>query len=267
MSGAVIQLPGLDLAGFAGPLAVYLFAMLRVGAFLMAAPVFGGRYVPVTVRVIAAACLALPVADAPGLPTPGQIAQMSVVPLVLQEIALGIVAGLVPTILFAAAGMAGDRIANAAGLGFAAQLDPTAGGQSPVVAHLFGLMQIFVFIGTDAHLVALRIVLESYDAFPPGRVPDLGTLVGAGLAAGTQMFALAAVLMLPVVTGLLLLNLAVGVVSRSAPQMNLFSVGFPLALLGAFALLWLTLPGTLDGMADITRAASLHLASLIGAGP
>jgi flagellar biosynthetic protein FliR len=267
MDGAVVQLPGLDHAAFTGPLAVYLFAMLRVGAFLIAAPVFGGRYVPATVRLIATVCLALPVAAAPGLPTAEQIAQLSILPLVLQEIALGLVAGLVPTILFAAAGMAGDRIANAAGLGFAAQLDPTAGGQSPVVAQLFGLIQVFVFIGTDAHLVALRIVLESYVAFPPGQVPDAAALVGAGLAAGSQMFALAAVLMLPVVTGLLLLNLAVGVVSRSAPQMNLFSVGFPLALLGAFALLWLTLPGTLEGMAAITRAATAQLAALIGAVP
>lgn len=251
MDSGFITLPGLDLARMADPIAAFVFAMLRIGAFLLASPVFGGRLVPLPIRIMATVCLTLPVATTPGLPTAETIANLSSVPMILAELVLGLVAGLVLTILFAAAGMAGDRIANAAGLGFAMQVDPSAGGQSPVIAQLFNLVMLMVFIGTDGHLAAIRIVLDSYVAVPPGQTPPISQLVGAGLMAGGAMFALAASLMLPVVAGLLILNLAVGIVTRSAPQLNLFSIGFSLAILAALILLWLTSPQMLDGLQRI----------------
>ncbi|NEX45278.1 flagellar biosynthetic protein FliR [Pseudotabrizicola algicola] len=260
MEGAIFTLPGMDLARLADPAASFFFAMLRIGSFLVASPVFGGRFVPLPIRIVAAVCLTLPVASALGLPDADGLARLSAVPLMLAEIAVGLTAGLVLTILFAAAGLAGDRIANAAGLGFAMQVDPTAGGQSPVVAQIFGLALMFVFLETDGHLVALRILLDSYATYPPGATPALGVLITAGVTAGGTMFALASALMMPVVAGLLVLNLAVGVVTRSAPQLNLFSVGFPLAILAAFVLLWLTTPQMFDGLVGVVEAG----AGLIG---
>ena len=255
MDGAIFTLPGMDLARLADPMTSFFFARLRIGSFLIASPVFGGRFVPLTVRIIAAVCLALPVADQPGFPGADDLARLSVVPLVLAELAVGLTAGLILTVLFAAAGLAGDRIANAAGLGFAMQVDPSAGGQSPVVAQIFGLAMMMVFLGTDGHLMALRIILESYRTHPPGATPELGLLVSAGVMAGGMMFSLASALMLPVVAGLLVLNLAVGVVTRSAPQLNLFSVGFPLAILAAFVLLWLTTPQMVAGLVGVTETS------------
>lgn len=263
MEGALFTLPGTDMARFADPLASYFFATLRIGSFLLASPVFGGRFVPLPVRIIAALCLTLPVSTQNGLPGAEELAQLSAIPLMFAELAVGLAAGLVMTVLFAAAGMAGDRVANAAGLGFAMQVDPTAGGQSPVVAQIFGLALTMVFLGADGHLAALRIILDSYAAYPPGTTPDLAVLVAAGVRAGGMMFALAASLMLPVVAGLLALNLAVGVITRSAPQLNLFSVGFPLAMLAAIALLWLTSPQLADGLARVTRTALDAVGSLV----
>ena len=254
MTGAVFQIPGLDLAIWADVLAGFFFAMLRIGAFLIASPAFGGRYVPVPIRIVAAVCLTLPVADVPGLPSADEIARMTILPKILSELAVGLMAGLMLSILFGAAGMAGDRIANAAGLGFAMQVDPSAGGQSPVVAQIFGLAMLMVFFATDAHLIAIRIVLESYAAFPPGSPPALGPMILAGVGTGSAMFALASALMLPVVGGLLILNLSVGVITRSAPQLNLFSVGFPLAIIAALVLLWMTVPQMAGGMLGISDA-------------
>jgi flagellar biosynthesis protein FliR len=253
MEGAIFNLPGMDLARLADPMSGFFFAMLRIGSFLIASPVFGGRFVPLPVRIVAGVCLALPVADQPGFPRADDLARLSAVPLVMAELAVGLTAGLILTVLFAAASLAGDRIANAAGLGFAMQVDPSAGGQSPVVAQIFGLAMMMVFLGTDGHLTALRILLESYETHPPGATPDLAVLVSAGVLAGGKMFALGSALMMPVVAGLLVLNLAVGVVTRSAPQLNLFSVGFPLAILAAFILLWLTTPQMVDGLGVVTE--------------
>jgi flagellar biosynthetic protein FliR len=267
MGGAVFTVPALDLARLADPLAAFFFAMLRIGAFLVASPVFGGRFVPVPVRIVAAVCLTLPVALLPGLPGADDLARLSAIPMMLAEIAVGVVAGLVLTVLFSAAGMAGDRIANAAGLGFAMQVDPSAGGQSPVIAQLFGLAMLIVFLGTDSHLAALRILYDSYGDFPPGAAPDLAVLVAAGVEAGALMFALAAALMLPVVAGLLVLNLAVGVITRSAPQLNLFSVGFPIAILASFILLWLTVPQMMQGLAEVAEAGLFTLRDMLAPGP
>ena len=184
--------------------------------------------------------------------------------MVLAELAIGLTAGAVMTVIFGAAAMAGDQISNAAGLGFAAQFDPTAGSQSPVVAQIFALSLLFVLFATDGHLAALRIVLDSYAAYPPGTMPDAGVLALAGIGAGAAMFALAATIMLPVVTGLVLMNLSIGVITRSAPQMNVFSVGFPLGLMAALVLLWLTVPTMMHGLAGISGEGLERLGDLFG---
>ncbi len=255
MEGGFITLPGLDLARFADALAAQLFATLRIGAFLIAAPVFGGRFVPLPIRIVAAIGLSLFVTQHYQMPEADTLAALSAIPIVLAEIALGVTAGLILTILFGAASLAGDRVANAAGLGFAMQVDPTATGQTPVLAQLFSLSLMMVFLGMDGHLHALRIMLESYAMFPPGASVDVVALAAAGIAAGTAMFALGASLMLPVVAGLLVLNLSVGVLTRSAPQLNLFSVGFPITILMMFVLLWLSVPNLLLGFSALVSDA------------
>lgn len=257
-------LPGMALADVTGWLTQYLFAMLRVGSFLVASPAFGGRFTPATVRVMAGAVLALPVMTQVPLPPPERLAGLSAVPLVMGELAIGLTAGLVLTILFGAATTAGDRIAATAGLGFAAQVDPAAGGQTPVVAQLFGIFTLMVFFSVDGHLVALRILIESFDAFPPGQVPPLPVLVSAGLSAGGRMFALGMGIMLPVVSVLLLLNIVVGVITRSAPALNLFSFGFPLTMAATLLLLWLTAPGAAMALDAVVAEALGLLAGLLG---
>lgn len=265
MDGAVITLPGAELAGWAEAAARHLFAMLRVGAFLVSAPGFSARFVPLPVRIIAAAALALPVAASADMPAATELATLQAVPMILAELAIGLCAGMVMTIIFGAAAMAGDQISNAAGLGFAAQFDPTAGSTSPVVAQIFALSLLFVMFALDGHLAALRIVLDSYVLYPPGSSPDLAVLAAAGIGAGAAMFALAATIMLPVVTGLVMMNLAIGVITRSAPQMNVFSVGFPLGVMAALVLLWLTVPAMMHGLAGINAEGLDRLADLLGA--
>ena len=238
---------GLELGAVTGWLAQYVFAMLRVGAFIMASPGFGGRFVPAQVRVMAIAVLTLPVmADGIEggvvLPVPAALGGLGALRLVFTEVTLGLVAGMVLTILFGAASLAGDRIAATAGLGFAAQFDPAAGGQTPVVAQLFGLFMLRVFLGGDGHLAAIRVVMGSYRTVPPGAPVDFTLVIAAGLTAGSRMFALGMAVMLPVVACLLLLNIAVGVVTRSAPSLNLFSFGFPVTMVATLVLLYVTVP-------------------------
>ena len=133
-----------------------------------------------------------------------------------------------------------------------------------MVAQLFGLFLIMVFLSTDGHLAAIRIVLESYVALPPGAEIDLVRLVGAGLTAGGRMFALGLTVMMPVVAVLLLLNIAVGVVTRSAPTLNIFSFGFPLTMTVTLLLLYLTTPGMAAALEEVVAEGVAMLSVILG---
>jgi flagellar biosynthesis protein FliR len=266
-TSAPFPLPAMDLGAVTGWLVQYLFAMLRIGGFLLASPGYGGRFTPLPVRIMATVVLAVPVmAGGVVLPAPGDLAGLGALRWMMPELALGLTGGLVLSILFGAATLAGDRIAAMAGLGFAAQYDPAAGGQTPVVSQFFGLFLMLVFLATDAHLAAIRIVLDSYIDLPPGAPFAVTRLIAAGLSAGTAMFLLGFGVMMPVVAMLLLLNVAVGVITRSAPQVNIFSFGFPVTMTATMILLYLTAPMTGAALDDVVRAALGLLRDMIGAG-
>ncbi|PWK60404.1 flagellar biosynthetic protein FliR [Roseicyclus mahoneyensis] len=267
METAATALPGLALAEVTGALLQGLFAMLRIGAFVIAAPLFAARFVPLPVRIIIAVVLTIPVVTTVEMPAPEVLASLSVVPMIAVELALGLAAGLVLQILFSAATMAGDWIAATAGLSFAAQMDPNTGGQSPVVAQLLFLLLLGLFLAEDGHLAAIRLVIQSYAVIPPGGTIAPGALTGAGMSAAGLLFETAAALMLPVVSILLIVNIIIGVITRSAPQMNLFSFGFPLMLTTAIGLLFLTVPSLGHAMASLfPRALDLMASFLIGGG-
>lgn len=259
------MLPGFALAEVFDLLAMHMLAMLRIGAFLVASPVFGGRFVSLPVRIMATAILALPVVTQVPLPGPEMMGSIAFVGVALSELTIGLVGGLVLTILFSAASVAGDRIASTAGLGFAAQFDPAGGGQAPIVASIFSLFLLSVFIGSDGHLVAIRLILESYQTLPIGGSLNPTVLIAAGLEAGATMFAISATMMLPVVTVLLLLNIVIGVLTRSAPQLNVFSFGFPVTMTATMALIFVFAPNTIWSMAELVAVALDMLTDMLGA--
>lgn len=242
----------------------FLVAMLRVGAFLVSSPVFGGRFVPLPIRVIASVVITLPVVEHVQIPDAEIIASLAFFPVILSELGIGLVAGLVMSILFGAASVAGDRIASTAGLGFAAQFDPAAGGQTPVVSSIFSLFLLSVFVGLDGHLIALRIILESYHLHPIGQFFDVSALISTGIVAGGAMFAFSATIMLPVVSVLLLLNIVIGVVTRSAPQLNVFSFGFPITMASTMLLILVFAPSLIASFEDLVDQALLTLGQIMG---
>ncbi|AZB63551.1 flagellar biosynthetic protein FliR [Cereibacter sphaeroides] len=257
-------LPALELPGLLSLLTGAFVASLRIGAFLIASPAFGGRFVPLPVRIVATVILTLPVLGRVELPPPEELASLAAIPLMIQEIAVGLSAGLVLTILFSAAALAGDRIASTAGLGFAAQIDPSAGGQTPVVAQIFGLALTTVFLALDGHLTALDILLRSYESLPPGAPFAPGRFLEAGIGAGGRMFLLGLQIMMPVVAALILINVTIGIVTRSAPQLNVFSFGFPVTMSATLILLFLTAPGTMGAFSGLVEESLTALAGLLG---
>jgi len=258
-------LPGVELQAVIAMLANFFIGSLRIGAFMMAAPFFGSRWVPLQVRIIMAMSLAVAVAGAAPAIAPETIASFAILPVIFTELSIGLVAGLVMTIFFAASMLAGEKIASTAGLGYAAQIDPNAGGQTPVVSQILYLFLLVVFVSIDGHLIVIRSMLETYRIMPIGFNPNFDAMILSGIAASGTMFFAATMIMLPIAMILLFINISIGIVTRSAPQLNLFSFGFPISLIGVFLILYLSADFLGTAMADLTDSAIQQVHELIGA--
>ena len=259
MQGLLVEngsgLPGIDLNLMIEYLVLHLLAALRIGAFFIASPFFGARYVLLPVRILFTMVIAVILVPNIDIPDSQFIGTPSGVIIIVKEIGIGLAAGLILTIWFSAASLAGEKIASTAGLGFAAQMDPASGAQTPVVSQILNLFLIVLFLSLDAHLLVISIILKSYELSPIAYTPDLSSLVASGIEAAGMMFFAATMIMLPIVTLLLMINITIGVVTRSAPTLNLFSFGFPISMLGVFFILYISTDVIGYAFTDLIEAA------------
>ena len=186
--GGVGALPGLSLQFVMESLATVFLASLRVGAFLLASPFFGGTSVPLQPRIIMAVLLGVAVVSNITVPNWQSFDAMTGFLVILSELAIGIGAGLILTIWFSSALLAGEKIATSSGLSFAAQIDPDSGGQTPVVSKIFSIFLTVLFLSWNGHLVVLRVILDTYQYMPVGALPNINTIVAGGLITAGSMF-------------------------------------------------------------------------------
>lgn len=230
-----------------------MWPLLRVGSFLLASPVLGAKSISVRTRVILA--LAIAWILAPIIPAP-EINPLSATGLVisLQQIALGVGMGFIFHMAFATVVIAGQSIAMAMGLGFASAIDPQNGVQVPVVSQFYMILATLIFLALDGHLMLIQTIHHSFELLPVG-APWPRELPWKIVQWGSFMFASGLMIALPALASLLLVNLAFGVITRSAPQLNIFAVGFPITLLTGFALILLSLPTFLPQISAAFEAA------------
>ncbi len=257
------DLPGLAIQDIMDQALVFLILSLRMGAFLLAAPFFGSRMIPLPIRIVFTASLAVFLFGRVAVPSIDDLTTVRVLPIIAQELALGLSAGLLLTILFSAVAVAGEKIAATAGLSFASQVDPNSGGQMPLVSQIFTLFLTVIFLSLNGHLMAFAILIESYTFAPIGAGINYSALFQVGEIAGATMFETAARLMLPIVTVLFLVNITIGVITRSAPTLNLFSFGFPITLLSVFVLLFLSIAPLGFAFQDLIASAINDLGNLL----
>lgn len=220
-----------------------MLASIRPGAAFLAAPVFGAPQVPVLLRFILAVAVGVPgsLLATVVLP-PGGMASVAGLALIFGEIIIGLALGFALQIGFAATSIAGETIGNAMGLGFASTIDPMSGSGTPAIAQVLTILATLLFLSIDGHLAFITIILESYRALPVGGGLLSAAATLAVVQLGGAMFAASVVLALPVVTGVILIQLVMALLARSAPALNLFAVGLPAALLGGLLLFAFALP-------------------------
>ena len=235
----MISVTEAQLAAWISPI---FWPFLRILAVFTTAPVFSSRAFPVRAKialaflVAVAAQASLPEMPVVGFNDPGALG------VVVQQVGVGLSIGFAVRVVFSAVELAGEVVGFQMGLNFAAFFDPTIGAQSSAVARFFGQMTSLLFLAVNGHLMVLLAVTQSFYSFPLDQnfLETMGQMKLYQL--GTDLFASALWIALPMVGILMFANLALGVVSRVAPQMNVFAVGFPITLVVGLIGIAVTLP-------------------------
>ncbi len=207
-----------------------VWPFLRILAVFTTAPVLSSRAIPIRARIGLSFLIAL--AAQAGLTEQQAVAIDGPYALsaITQQLAVGLAIGFAVRILFAAIELAGETIGFQMGLGFAAFFDPSMNSQSSAVARFFGHMAALLFVVLNGHLLVVMAVVKSFESFPVQQEPlrALGKLKMHEL--GAELFSSAFWIALPLIGVLMFVNLALGIVSRVAPQMNIYAIGFPVTL-------------------------------------
>jgi len=223
-------------------LAAFLWPFTRILALLASAPLAGNQKYPAQAKVGLAVLITIVVAPLlPPLPAvaPDSAAGLAIL---VQQLVIGLAMGFAMRLVFTAVEMAGELIGLQMGLGFATLYDPQNSTQMPVVGQFLGLIAALAFLAANGHLVVLSVLADSFNVMPIG-ASVLGPGAWKTLASwgGSIMYA-ALLLSLPLIAVLLTVNLALGVLSRAAPQLNIFAVGFPVTLMIGFGALLACMP-------------------------
>ena len=245
-----------------GYVAQAFFPFARIGACLMVAPIFGARFVQAKTRIVLA--VALTALVVPLLPAPA-IAPFSGQGFVVvaQQLLIGVALGFALQIVFDALGLAGQLLANSMGLSFAFNVDPLRGSSTAALGQLYIILATLVFLALGGHLALIEVLIAGFQPMPIGATLPAEALWSIVLWGGT-LFSGAISIALPGVTALLIVNLAFGVVSRAAPSLNLFAVGFPISLIVGLVVVLAGMGPLVQGISQLIAQGLQFLRELSG---
>ncbi|PIE38637.1 MAG: flagellar biosynthetic protein FliR [Gammaproteobacteria bacterium] len=229
----------------------WYWPFLRLSALFMIAPIFGASSFPRRARILLAVAIASIIA--PTLPAVQGVDPMSAAGVLMagEQVLIGLAMGFILQTAFAALVMAGQALAMTMGLGFAMSVDPQNGVQVPVLSQFYMIVATLLFLAIDGHLMMIEALAHSFTLLPPGQLGQVENLAMNIVRWGSQMFASALLIALPALTAALLINVSFGVITRAAPQLNIFAVGFPVTISVGFVFIMLSMPPVIKLLEDI----------------
>lgn len=233
-------------------LGMVIWPFFRLLAFIGTAPFFSHPMILGRVKIGLAGLMAFLIA--PSISSPGiELFSGAGILTLLQQILIGASLGFSLRIIFSLFELAGDLIGLQMGLGFASFLDPQRNAPSPILGTLLLQIAILVFLASNAHLTLLATLCESFRILPasPLQTNTLNSMKLANL--GSLVFSMGLQIALPVLAATLAINLGLGILSRSAPQLNLFSLGFAITLIAGMLAIFLSLGVMVGPMQNITQ--------------
>lgn len=239
-----------EITGFIGS---FFWPFFRIAALMMAAPIFSSNFVNVRSRLLIA--LAISLLIVPTLPAnPPAVEPLSGAGLLIitHQILIGIAMGFMLQLLFNGFIIAGQIIAMQMGLGFASMIDPQNGVTVPVISQFYLIFVTLVFLSLDGHLILLKVLAESFYTIPVDASGLPHTSFRDIAAQASWMYAAGVIVALPAIGSLMVVNLAFGILSRAAPQISPFSIGFPMTIVLGFAIILITLSSASDHLVRLS---------------
>ncbi len=245
-------------------LATLIFPLTRILAMIASSPILGNKQIPARVKLGLSVLIAIIIAPTLGEMPPVAIGSPQGLLIMIQQIIIGVAMGFTMRLIFTAVEMAGDLAGLQMGLGFASFYDPVNATHSPIVAQWLGMVAALAFLAINGHLYMLSALAESFRMLPVGNmIPNQGFHAVASW--GGSIFAYALQISLPILAALLITNIALGILTRAAPQLNLFAIGFPITLAIGFLVLMLSMPHFIPMLDRLTQeglSATLNLVKL-----
>jgi len=235
-----------------------LWPLTRILAVIAAAPIFSHGAIPARIKLGVGLMLTLIIM--PTLPPLPQIEIFSFQGLLIlvQQLIIGVAIGFSMRLVFAAVDLAGQLIGMTMGLGFASFFDPQTQGQTTALNQFLVLLTMLIFLSLDGHLMIVTAVANSFISMPIA-------VDGAGINPmkvamwGETIFSVGLLLAMPAVAALLITNMALGILTRTAPQLNLFGIGFPVTLSIGFVVIALALPGMLKPIENFIEQGASNM--------
>lgn len=243
----------------------FAWALGRVSGLFLIAPIFSSTAVPVQIRVGLA--LALVVVIAPVAPVGLDPMSGPGIGVMAQQILIGALLGFVLKLVFEAVSFGATLISTTMSLSYAEVVNPLAGGTSSVMSSFYTAMITLIFLALDGHLQLIGLLADSFSTMPIGQNGIDSNALWGVLEWSAHLFAGALRVALPALTALLVVNVGFGAISRSAPSMNLFAVGFPITVSLGLIAVWLALrqlPGAFDALSTDAWAT---MRGLVGGQP
>jgi flagellar biosynthetic protein FliR len=243
----------LSTAEITGLIGSYMWPFFRITAMLMAAPIFSSNFVNVRSRLMLAVAISLVIIPAiPNLPPAVDPLSADGLLIVMHQILIGVCMGLMLQLLFNAFIIGGQIIAMQMGLGFASMVDPQNGMTVPVISQFYLIFVTLVFISLNGHLILIQVISESFVTLPIMNTGLPHTSFRDFVAQASWMYAAGVIIALPAIGSLMMVNLAFGILSRAAPQISPFSIGFPMTIILGFAIMIVTLPNVSSHLVDMS---------------
>jgi len=241
---------------------LYFWPFIRISGMLLMVPILSGSYVPMNVRLLVAVFITFAIAPSLALPPPVDPFTWHGILLIVQQLGIGVTIGLIFALIFQAFVIAGHLASMSMGLAMASMVDPATGVNTPIIGRYFTIIATLLFLLMNGHVLVFKAVLQSFETLPIGlhffTQDSLKLIYGFG----SQMFESGVMIALPLVTALLLVNIAFGIVARAAPALNIFAVGFPVTLLVGLIMLVFITPLLYPNLQILMRAAVELLAQL-----
>ncbi len=244
----------------------FTFVFIRTVSIFITLPFFGSRSVPIMLKTGMALLIAFVVTPLLGssISLPGT--DIGLVLAVMKEILIGVSIGLTVRFIFSAIEMAGQLTGMQMGFAVANVIDPQTSSQLSVVAQFYNLVGILLFFSMNVHLVFISAIKESFLYIPPYSFTLTPGVLGGVLGVAGMIFKIGVKLAAPITVAILLANIAMGIVARTVPQMNIFVVGFPVTIVLGLLMLGFSLPFIVSTISKIYINLSSDAIALMKAG-